>query len=170
MTLGIKKRVRRSIRKRLSRAGLRSDTGRGLPSIRAIFGTAQDVDFDHKVQYQLHGTGNTIGNLAAGANYGGSVKGVDILTYNTTYTGVGYAGGFGTVQDQVAAVRTGMGVGPHQAGQPDPEHGQFRVGAQIFEFMPESGFFQGSILSFTGGRPAGQPPSSLVRISTALSF
>ena len=62
-----------------------------------IFGTAENVNFAGKISYQLHGTGDNIGNLAAGANYGGSVKGVDILTYNTTYNGVAYAGGFGTV-------------------------------------------------------------------------
>ena len=63
-----------------------------------IFGVAQNVDFAGKVSYQLHG-GNTLANVAFGANYGGSVKGVDILSYNTEYTGVGYAGGFGTVGD-----------------------------------------------------------------------
>jgi len=61
-----------------------------------IFGVAQNVDFAGKLSYQLHG-GNTLANVAFGANYGGSVKGVDILSYNTVYTGVGYAGGFGTV-------------------------------------------------------------------------
>ena len=61
-----------------------------------IFGVAQNVDFANKLSYQLHG-GNKLANVAFGANYGGSVKGVDILSYNTVYTGVGYAGGFGTV-------------------------------------------------------------------------
>ncbi|MBP5531769.1 MAG: hypothetical protein J6Y54_07065, partial [Lentisphaeria bacterium] len=64
-----------------------------------IFGVAQNVDFAGKVNYQLHG-GNTLANVAFGANYGGSVKGVDILSYNTEYTGVGYAGGFGTVGEE----------------------------------------------------------------------
>ena len=64
----------------------------------AVYGTDANVDFDGKIRYLLHGTG-TIGNFAAGANYGGSVGGVEILSYNTTYTGVGYAGGFGTVGD-----------------------------------------------------------------------
>ena len=72
----------------------------------AIYGTDVNVNFDGKVQYQLH-AGGAVGNFAAGANYGGSVKGVDILTYNTTYTGVGYAGGFGTVQNEVEVVFAG---------------------------------------------------------------
>jgi hypothetical protein len=62
-----------------------------------IYGTDENVTFGGKISYQIHGTGGTIGNLAAGANYGGSVKGVDILAYKNTFNGVGYAGGFGTV-------------------------------------------------------------------------
>ena len=69
-----------------------------------IFGVAQNVDFAGKVSYQLHG-GNKLANVAFGANYGGSVKGLDILSYNTVYTGVGYAGGFGSVgEDGIEAV------------------------------------------------------------------
>ena len=64
-----------------------------------IFGVAQDVDYARKLSYQLHG-GNKLANVAFGANYGGSVKGIDILSYNTEYTGVGYAGGFGTVGEE----------------------------------------------------------------------
>jgi autotransporter passenger strand-loop-strand repeat protein len=73
----------------------------------AIYGTDLNVNFNGKVQYQLHGTGDTVGNFAGGANYGGSVKGVDMLTYNTTYTGVGYVGGFGTVQNEIEVVFAG---------------------------------------------------------------
>ena len=70
-----------------------------------IFGTGENVTFGGKISYQIHGTGGTIGNLAAGANYGGSVKGVDILAYGNTFAGVGYAGGFGTVgEDGVQVV------------------------------------------------------------------
>ena len=64
-----------------------------------IFGVAQNVDFANKLSYQLHG-GNKLANVAFGANYGGSVKGLDILSYNTEYAGVGYAGGFGTVGEE----------------------------------------------------------------------
>ena len=73
----------------------------------AIYGTDVNIDFNGKVRYQLHGGGDTVGNLAAGANYGGSVKGVEILTYNTTYTGVGYAGGFGDVDGEIDVIFAG---------------------------------------------------------------
>ncbi|MBQ6352733.1 MAG: hypothetical protein IJJ28_05660, partial [Lentisphaeria bacterium] len=72
----------------------------------AIYGTAKNVDFAGKVNYQIHGAG-TIGNLAAGANYGGGVAGVNILSYNNTYTGVGYAGGFGAVDGEVEVLFAG---------------------------------------------------------------
>ena len=73
----------------------------------AIYGTDVNVDFNGKVRYQLHGGGDTVGSLAAGANYGGSVKGVEILTYNTTYQGVGYAGGFGDVDGEIDVIFAG---------------------------------------------------------------
>ena len=76
-------------------------TANALKINKALFGAAEGQSFAHDVNYYFQG-GTEVRNLAAGANYGGSVKGVNVYaTDSTKFTGVAYMGGFGTVAEDV---------------------------------------------------------------------
>jgi autotransporter passenger strand-loop-strand repeat protein len=76
-------------------------TANALKINKALFGTVEDQNFAHDVNYYFQG-GTEVRNLAAGANYGGSVKGVNVYaTDSAKFTGVAYMGGFGTVTEDV---------------------------------------------------------------------
>jgi hypothetical protein len=67
-----------------------------------IYGTAAGQELDGAINLKL--TGGSIRNLAAGAANGGSVKGVNLEASGADFTGVVYAGGFGTVTGSVNTV------------------------------------------------------------------
>jgi len=76
-------------------------TANSLKINKALFGANEDQDFAHDVNYYFQGS-TEVRNLAGGANYGGSVKGVNVYaTDSTKFTGVAYMGGFGTVTEDV---------------------------------------------------------------------
>ena len=76
-------------------------TANALKINKALFGAAEGQSFAHDVNYYFQG-GTEVRNLAAGADYGGSVRGVNVYaTDSTKFTGVAYMGGFGTVAEDV---------------------------------------------------------------------
>jgi len=65
-----------------------------------LYGAAKRQNFANTVNFYFQ-PGTVVTNLAAGADYGGSVGGVNIFVAKATFSGVAYAGGFGTVDDDV---------------------------------------------------------------------
>jgi len=66
----------------------------------ALYGAAKNQNFANDVNYYLFSKAE-IKNLAAGADYGGSVGGVNLYVTDAIFNGVAYAGGFGTVTNDV---------------------------------------------------------------------